>query len=165
MAAWVHNALIDSFLVSYQNFGPCPLKEEEANCYVYEQTNLGNLMKASPLPEDSKSLSHWLSRNPKVGPSKEGSEAVTFLKNPPLPFFTLTAYKILFNAAVVTMPEELREAIGVAPKKGAKTAGNFLTKILRYALGFSPAWAAALDRSGTKRPIGIRFRDTSGVTR
>ena len=165
MAAWVHNALIDSFLVSYQNFGPYPLKEEEANCYVYEQTNLGNLMKASPLPEDSKSLSHWLSGNPKVGPSKEGSEAVTFLKNPPLPFFTLTAYKILFNAAVVTMPEELREAIGVAPKKGAKTAGNFLTKILRYALGFSPAWAAALDRSGTKRPIGIRFRDTSGITR
>ena len=34
MAAWVHNALIDSFLVSYQNFGPSPLKEEEANCYV-----------------------------------------------------------------------------------------------------------------------------------
>ena len=82
-----------------------------------------------------------------------------------MPFFTRAAYKILFNAAVATMPEELRKAIGVTPKKGAKTAGKFLTKILRYALGFSPAWAAALDRSGTKRPTGIRFRDTSGVTR
>ena len=50
-------------------------------------------------------------------------------------------------------------------QQGAKTAGNFLTKVLRYALGFSPAWAAALDRSGTKRPNGIRFRNTSGVTR
>ena len=165
MAAWVHNALIDSFLVSYQNFGPFVLEEEEADSYVYEQTNLGNLMKASPLPENAASLSCWLSENPKVGSSKEGAEAVSFLKKPPLPFFTLIAYKILFNAAVVTMPIELREAIGVNPKKGAKTAGNFLTKVLRYALGSSPAWAAALDRSGTKRPNGIRFRNTSGVTR
>ncbi len=165
MAAWVHNALIDSFLVSYQNFGPFVLKNEEADSYVYEQTNLGNLMKASPLPENAASLSCWLSENPKVGSSKEGAEAVSFLKKPPLPFFTRIAYKILFNAAVVTMPIELREAIGVNPKKGAKTAGNFLTKVLRYALGSSPAWAAALDRSGTKRPNGIRFRNTSGVTR
>jgi len=165
MAAWVHNALIDSFLVSYQNFGPFVLEEEEADSYVYEQTNLGNLMKASPLPENAASLSCWLSENPKVGSSKEGAEAVSFLKKPPLPFFTRIAYKILFNAAVVTMPIELREAIGVNPKKGAKTAGNLLTKVLRYALGSSPAWAAALDRSGTKRPHGIRFRNTSGVTR
>ena len=165
MAAWVHNALIDSFLVSYQNFGPFLLKNEEADSYVYEQTNLGNLMKASPLPENAASLSSWLSENPKVGSSKEGAEAVSFLKKPPLPFFTRIAYKILFNAAVVTMPIELREAIGVNPKKGSKTAGNFLTKVLRYALGSSPAWAAALDRSGTKRPNGIRFRNTSGVTR
>ena len=165
MAAWVHNALIDSFLVSYQNFGPFVLEEEEADSYVYEQTNLGNLMKASPLPENAASLSCWLSENPKVGSSKEGAEAVSFLKKPPLPFFTRIAYKILFNAAVVTMPIELREAIGVNPKKGSKTAGNFLTKVLRYALGSSPAWAAALDRSGTKRPNGIRFRNTSGVTR
>jgi len=165
MAAWVHNALIDSFLVSYQNFGPFLLKNEEADSYVYEQTNLGKLMKASPLPENAASLSCWLSENPKIGSSKEGAEAVSFLKKPPLPFFTLIAYKILFNAAVATMPKELREAIGVTPKKGAKTAGNFLTKVLRYALGFSPAWAAALDRSGTKRPNGIRFRNTSGVTR
>ena len=165
MAAWVHNALIDSFLVSYQNFGPFLLKNEEADSYVYEQTNLGNLMKASPLPENAASLSCWLSENPKVGSSKEGAEAVSFLKKPPLPFFTLVAYKILFNAAVATMPKELRAAIGVTPKKGAKTTGNFLTKVLRYALGFSPAWAAALDRSGTKRPNGIRFRNTSGVTR
>ena len=165
MAAWVHNALIDSFLVSYQNFGPFLLKNEEADSYVYEQTNLGNLMKASPLPENAASLSCWLSENPKVGSSKEGAEAVSFLKKPPLPFFTRIAYKILFNAAVVTMPIELREAIGVNPKKGSKTAGNFLTKVLRYALGSSPAWAAALDRSGSKRPNGIRFRNTSGVTR
>ena len=165
MAAWVHNALIDSFLVSYQNFGPFLLKDEEADSYVYEQTNLGKLMKASPLPENAASLSCWLSENPKVGSSKEGAEAVSFLKKPPLPFFTRIAYKILFNAAVVTMPIELREAIGVNPKKGSKTAGNFLTKVLRYALGSSPAWAAALDRSGTKRPNGIRFRNTSGVTR
>ena len=165
MAAWVHNALIDSFLVSYQNFGPFLLKNEEADSYVYEQTSLGNLMKASPLPENAASLSCWLSENPKVGSSKEGAEAVSFLKKPPLPFFTRIAYKILFNAAVVTMPIELREAIGVNPKKGSKTAGNFLTKVLRYALGSSPAWAAALDRSGTKRPNGIRFRNTSGVTR
>ena len=122
-------------------------------------------MKASPLPENAASLSCWLSENPKVGSSKEGAEAVSFLKKPPLPFFTRIAYKILFNAAVVTMPIELREAIGVNPKKGSKTAGNFLTKVLRYALGSSPAWAAALDRSGTKRPNGIRFRNTSGVTR
>ena len=29
MAAWVHNALIDSFLVSYQHFGPVPPTEKK----------------------------------------------------------------------------------------------------------------------------------------
>ena len=165
MAAWVHNALIDSFLVSYQHFGPVPLNRKEMNSYVFEQTKLGNLMKASPLPENAEALSLWLSKHPRLGTSIEGAEAVSFLRKPPLPFFTRIAYKVLFNAAVATMPEEIRKTIGIKPIKGAVTAGRILTKVLRYALGFSPAWAAALDRTGTKRPSGIRFRNTAGVTR
>ena len=165
MAAWVHNALIDSFLVSFQHFGPMPLTKKETDLYVSEQTNLGRLMKASPLPDNAEALSFWLSKHPSLGVSLEGAEAVSFLRKPPLPFFTRVAYKVLFNAAVAIMPKEIRKAVGVKPIKGAKMAGRFLTKILRYALGFSPAWAAALDRSGTERPSGIRFRNTSGVTR
>tara|TARA_B110000438_G_scaffold297417_1_gene343772 strand:- start:425 stop:1351 length:927 start_codon:yes stop_codon:yes gene_type:complete len=165
MAAWVHNALIDSFLVAYQEFGPSTLGKEEADSYVAEQTNLGNLMGADPLPDNAKSLSLWLSEHPMLGESKAGLEAISFLNKPPLPLPTRLAYKVLFNAAVSTLPESLCSALALEPKPGAQKAGITLTKIIRSALGFSPAWAAALDRTGTPRPEGITFRYASGVTR
>ena len=41
MAAWVHNALVDSFLTAYRTFGPGPLSDTEADTYVAEQTTRG----------------------------------------------------------------------------------------------------------------------------
>ncbi len=165
LAAWVHNALIDSFLTSYRVYGSRPMTEEEADAYVLEQTRLGSLLGAEPLPSTAKSLSSWLAIHPSVDSSPAGSEARKFLARPPLPFFVLAAYKILFYAAVATVPRELRKAVGVRNIPGSRIGGHLLIRVLRFALGFSPAWGAALDRCEQPRPVKDRIRDTSGATR
>lgn len=165
LAAWVHNALIDSFLTAYRIYGPRPMTQKEADSYVLEQTRLGSLLGAEPLPSTAESLSSWLSTHSSVDSSLAGREARKFLARPPLPFFVLIAYKVLFYAAVATVPHELRKAVGVRNLPGSRIGGHILIRILRFALGYSPAWGAALDRCNQPRPIKERIRDTAGTTR
>ena len=165
LAAWVHNALIDSFLTAYRIYGSRSMTQAEADTYVLEQTRLGALLGADPLPSDANSLSCWLAEHPLVDTSPAGSEARKFLARPPLPLFILVAYKILFYAAAATVPRQLRKAVGVRNLPGARIGGHILIRILRFALGYSPAWGAALDRCDQPRPAKERIRDTSGTTR
>jgi len=165
MAAWVHNALIDSFLVAHQTYGPAPLSPAQADAYVSEQTRLGNRMNARPLPDTADELSRWLASHPSLSDSPAGRDALRFVSRPPLPLFTALAYRVLFQAAVATLPPEICQAIGVTPRRGAKNVGRMLIKVLRRAMGYSPAWGAALDRCGHPRVKGKRIRSTEGVTR
>ena len=165
MAAWVHNALIDSFLVAHQVYWPTPLSPDQADAYVAEQTRLGNRMNAHPLPDTATDLSRWLVDHPSLSDSPAGRDALRFVARPPLPLFTALAYRILFQAAVATLPPEICQAIGVTPRRGAKSVGRLLIKVLRRAMGYSPAWGAALDRCGHPRVRGKRIRSTEGVTR
>lgn len=57
MAAWVHNVLTDSFLVAYQAFGSRPLSAADADRFVEEQTAIGALLGAAPLPTTARELS------------------------------------------------------------------------------------------------------------
>jgi hypothetical protein len=47
MAAWVHNVLTDSFLATYQAYGPQHLTTAEADRFVSEQARIGALLDAS----------------------------------------------------------------------------------------------------------------------
>jgi uncharacterized protein (DUF2236 family) len=165
MAAWVHNALIDSFLTAYQAFGPEPLTAAEEDIYVAEQSQLGALMGAEPLPKTATELRKWLVEHPAVAYSPAGAEAIAFLAQAPLKQPVHSAYRLLYQAAVATIPGALRETVGVTPRRGSRTGGQILVRVLRAALGASPAWAAALDRCGVARPDGVRFRETEDTTR
>ena len=163
MAAWVHNALTDSFLTSYQNFGPSPLTSAEENTYVKEQNRLGELMGASPLPETAVDLQNWLKDHPDLENSPAGKEAIAFLAKAPLHQPVATAYRILYAAAASTIPEPLCRPVEINPSPYARISGRIMIAILRTALGASPAWAAALDRNGITRPTNTRFRSTRGT--
>lgn len=56
LAAWVHNVLTDSFLASYQAFGPKRLSMAEADKFVAEQALIGDLLGAAPLPKTEAAL-------------------------------------------------------------------------------------------------------------
>lgn len=101
LAAWVHNVLTDSFLAAYQSFGPCPLTVAEADQFVAEQTRIGALLDASPLPSTANELARWIVDHPALASTRHQADAVAFLRNPPLPLSVRVGYRLLFHAAAV----------------------------------------------------------------
>lgn len=152
LGAWVHNALTDSFLTAYDVFGRDRLTPEECDRYVAEQTEVGAMLNARPLPHTAQELSAWLTNHPGVSPSRGMREAVEFLRDPPLSRTQRAGYRLLFNAAAATVPRRLRRILGVRKIPGAIWIGRTIAAVLRWALGSSPTWNLALLRVGAPVP-------------
>jgi uncharacterized protein (DUF2236 family) len=152
LAAWVHNSLTDSFLVAAQVFGPRPLSTQEADRFVSEQARVGRLLGADPLPETAADLARWVAEHPAVAPSPGMVEAVRFLEHPPLDPAVKLSYRVLAHAAVATLPDPIRAALGVRARRGAVPVGRAATRSLRWVLGYSPRWRLALLRAGAPVP-------------
>jgi len=163
-AAWVHNALTDSFLVAFQQFGPQRLSREEADRFVSEQTDVGRLLDADPLPDTAAGLSRWLNHHPDLGDSPGLVETVAFLRSPPLPAAVGIGYRLMFAAAAATIPSRLRAILGVRKRPGALLVGKTIVRFLRWALGSSPSWRVALVRVGAEIPEGL-FRQPLAARR
>lgn len=158
LAAWVHNVLTDSFLAAYQAFGPRRLSPDDADRFVAEQTRIGELLGADPLPRRAGELREWITSHPALARSDAQAAAIEFLRRPPLPATTRAGYSLLYQGAVTTIPSALRELIGVKPGPGADANGAMMAKALRWALGPSPVWKLALERSGADVPAGVFTR-------
>ena len=156
-SAWVHNALTDSFLVANQTFGTDRLSPAEADQFVLEQTRVGALLGADPMPTTSADLSRWIERHPGLAPSPEMDDAVDFLTDPPLEPGLKIGYKLMMEAAVATLPGRLRGILGLTKAPGAVTVGKGVVSGLTWALGASPSWQLALVRVGAPLPEG-RFK-------
>jgi uncharacterized protein (DUF2236 family) len=157
MAAWVHNVLTDSFLVAFQTYGPRTLTSDEADQFVAEQARVGALLGADPLPTSADELSRWISEHPALAPTRAQDQAIDFLRNPPLPVAVKLGYRLLFSAAVATVPANIADIIGLTPRHRGEAAGRRTVAALRWALGSSPSWHLALVRVGARVPAG-RFR-------
>ena len=155
LAAWVHNVLTESFLAAYQSFGPCPLTAAEADQFVVEQTRVGALLNASPLPSTADELGRWIVEHPALASTQHQADAVEFLRDPPLPLSVRLGYRLVFEAAVVTIPPVIRDIIGLSPTRGAQQIGSAAVGSLRWALGSSPSWHLALVRAGAPVPEGL----------
>ncbi len=155
MAAWVHNVLTDSFLACYQAFGPDRLTEAEADQFVAEQTRIGRLLGADPLPETAQGLTDWIVNHPDRVATKAQDSAISFLRNPPLNPPVKLGYRLLFEAALTTIHPDIRTQLGVEPAKRAAGTGEKATAALRWALGASPAWQVSLVRCNAPIPSGL----------
>ena len=159
-AAWVHNTLTDSFLEAYQRFGG-RLSTAEADQFVAEQTRVGEMLDASPLPTTAGGLRAWITEHPALAPSPGMAAAMRFLRSPPLPAAQRTGYQVLMNGAVSTVPRRLRAVLGLVPAPGARAASAAMVLGLRRIMKNSPAWQAALERCDA--PYDPRlFRDQPG---
>jgi len=158
LAAWVHNVLTDSFLAAFQAYGPRRLNPAEADRFVAEQARIGELLDADPLPRRAGELREWVLGHPALGPSEAQRSAIEFLRKPPLPRPTRAGYALLYQGAVAIIPASLRELIGVRPGPAADANGAAISKALRWALGPSPVWKLALERSGAEVPEGVFTR-------
>lgn len=152
LAAWVHNSLTDSLLVSARVFGARPLSDEEADRFVAEQASIGRLLGADPLPETAADLARWIAEHPAIAPSPGMDEAIRFLRRPPLSPAVLASYRLMAAAAVGTLPDRLQEVLGVRARRGAVPVGRVSMRSLRWMLGSSPRWRLALLRAGAPIP-------------
>ena len=153
-AAWVHNALTDSFLQAYMSFGPEPLSETEQNMFVTEQARIGRLLGADPIPTTASSLRNWINEHPALADSPGRQEAIDVLRSPPIPFIVRPAYQTMVRAATATIPPEMNRLLGLHSLPGSLAAGRAVTGFLRWSLGSSPTWHLSLVRCGAPIPEG-----------
>lgn len=155
LAAWVHNVLTDSFLAAFQSYGPQALSATDADRFVAEQARCGALLGASPLPTSADELARWVSEHPDVAPSDDQARAGKFLRNPPLPIPIRVGYRLLYEAAVATIPPRIAAVIGSRAMPGGRAFGRGSVASLRWMLGSSPSWHLALVRTGSPVPEGL----------
>lgn len=151
-SAWVHNVLTDSFLRAHQRYGRRRLTSAEADRFVLEQTRIGALLDSDPLPETASELAVWVREHPDLAWSAEMEEVVAFLTDPPMKPAIKAGYTMLLQAAIPTIPPRIRDILGLESKRGAEMAGRGAVSTLRWALGYSPSWALALERCGAEVP-------------
>lgn len=159
LSAWVHNALTESFLVANQVYGANPLSEADARRFVTEQTRIGRLLGADPMPEDPKTLALWIADHPDIGPSPEMEDAIAFLTDPPLDRSLKMGYRLILEAAVATIPPRIRQVLGLRRRVGAVKVGASTARALRWAMGWSPSWKLALIRTGRPVPEGLFLQE------
>jgi hypothetical protein len=131
------------------------MSPEDADRFVAEQTEVGLLLDADPLPDTAEGLRRWITDHPDLDHSPGLVETVAFLRSPPLPRAILVGYRLMFAAAVATVPARLRTILGVRKRPGALLVGRTMIRFLRWALGSSPSWHAALVRCGADVPEGL----------
>lgn len=154
-SAWVHNALTDSFLAAHLTYGGIELTPEQADSFVEEQTKVGALLGADPMPATRQELTDWIENHPEIGSSPEMVDAVAFLTDPPLDPAIKLGYKVLRDAALATMPERLLDILGLEKPLSGKPLGHSAVLGLRWALGYSPSWNLALVRCDAPVPTGL----------
>ncbi len=155
LAAWVHNVLTESFLAAYQAYGPTPLTPDEADRFVEEQTRVGALLGADPMPTTSAGLTAWVRDHPALARTEDLQHAMEFLQDPPLSLPVRLGYTPLFNAAAATLPDRILEITDLRPRWRAREIGSAATKSLRWALGSSPSWHVSLIRADAPVPDGL----------
>ncbi|MGI8416088.1 MAG: oxygenase MpaB family protein [Nakamurella sp.] len=114
---WVHLAEVDSFLRTYQRFGPASLSAAEADTYVRQTAGVAERLGATSPPVSVGELDERLEAfRPELAATSESKDAAKFLLlTPPLPLSARPGYGLLAAGAVATLPGWARRALPVPP--------------------------------------------------
>ncbi|GAA1418986.1 hypothetical protein GCM10009640_05880 [Agrococcus citreus] len=119
LAEWVHLAFTDAFLTCQQTWGrsgPRGRIPGGPDAYVAEWAAAGRLMRVAEPPTTAAELRRridgYLERGELRGDERV-REVVAFLRRPPLRGVAGVGYRLLFAAAVATLPRPYRRLLGV----------------------------------------------------
>lgn len=114
LLAWVHVVFTDAFLSCEQLWGnPIP---GGADGYVGEWAKAGELVGVENPPRSAAQLQHQLDAFRDAGALKSDervTDAVRFIRNPPLARAMMPAYRIMFAGAVASIPADYRAMLGL----------------------------------------------------
>jgi uncharacterized protein (DUF2236 family) len=149
LLSWVHAVFADAFLTSTRIWGP-PIPGG-GDQYVREWATAAELLGIEDPPRSDHELRARLDGFRDRGILKSDdrvAEAVHFIRHPPLPKNFLPVYRVLFAAAVSSIPRDYRRLIGVRRSWWpARTVARVLLWVFRRLVGErSGAERAALER-------------------
>ncbi|MGY2873016.1 uncharacterized protein (DUF2236 family) [Marmoricola sp. URHA0025 HA25] len=114
---WVHLAEVDSFLRTYQLFGPAPLEPAEADRYVRQTGIVAAALGAVSPPRTVRELTDRLTAfRPELASTAASRDAARFLLlDPPLPLAARPGYGLLAAGAVASLPGWARRELRLPP--------------------------------------------------
>ena len=151
---WVHITFTDSFLRTHELWdGPIP---GGPDAYVREWAQAGRLMGVESPPESKAALVRELAEWSAEGTlrcDERVSETVAFIRNPPLHPLLKPGYRVLFEAAVLSLDPDYRRLLGLRTARigplplPVSLAARATLAVVRLALGpASPSQLAARER-------------------
>lgn len=137
---WVHLAFADAFLTCHETWGgPIP---GGGDAYAREWAAAGRLMGVEHPPTTERELRDRLDdflRRGVLRRDERVDEVVHFIRRPPFPGVLGVAYRILFGAAVATIPPRFRALLGLRrPWYPAVTLTRVALRFAERALGSGP---------------------------
>jgi uncharacterized protein (DUF2236 family) len=149
---WVHIAFTDSFLRCHQAYSPVPIPGG-ADAYVRLWARSVEPLGLDDAPQDEQALVAEIRRfEPQLTVRDDGREVIEWIRRPPLPPVARMTYRLLFQAAYLTLPASYQEMIGLRamPRWLVVPATRWLLRLLRIAIGpenpIQDAARARLDR-------------------
>jgi len=146
---WVHVAFMDSFLRSHQHYASRPIPGG-ADAYVRLWARSVQPLGLAEAPTDEAGLLACLEKfRPQLVVSDDTREVLYWIKHPPLPRTAKPIYRLLFHAAVISLPQDYQDMLGFKtwPKALVRPLTRFFLKGLRFAIGpDSPLEDAAIER-------------------
>jgi uncharacterized protein (DUF2236 family) len=114
LLAWVHVALVDSLLSSYQRYGAKRLSTAEADEYVASYAQVALALGSEPVPMSVAELKQWLRDiRPELHAGRQAKETVRFLLVPNLPLVMRPPYAVVAAAAVGLLPGWARRMLWI----------------------------------------------------
>jgi len=146
---WVHIAFMDSFLRAHQHYSSQPIPGG-ADAYIRLWSKSVEPLGLKEAPMSEAEMTECLKRfRPELVVNEHTREVLHWIKHPPLPKTSMPVYRLLFQAAVASMPTEYRKMLGfrTLPRWLLRPITRGFLKALRIAIGpDSPLEDAAIER-------------------
>jgi uncharacterized protein (DUF2236 family) len=146
---WVHIAFMDSFLRCHQMYAWREIPGG-ADAYVRLWAKSVEPIGLATAPQNEAALVAEIERYKReLVATPKTLDVVKFIKRPPLPVLARPVYWLLFEAAVVSLPIEFRELLGLNAKRAGiiKPLTRGVLRFIRFAIGpESPIEDGAIDR-------------------
>ncbi|MFB9163539.1 oxygenase MpaB family protein [Arthrobacter psychrochitiniphilus] len=157
---WVHLAFTQAFLATHEAYG-APIAAG-ADAYVADWAVAGTLMRVANPPTTVAELQAQLAAfSPELRYDERVEEIVAFIKNPPLPRSQQAGYKVLFAAAVASLPPAYQEMLKLrAPALGPLPLPVTVpTKAVLAVVGWSLGSTAPSEASARARRKRLGVQD------
>ncbi|MGD9418753.1 MAG: oxygenase MpaB family protein [Verrucomicrobiota bacterium JB025] len=146
---WVHIAFMESFLRCHQTYGSVPIPGG-ADAYVGLWRQSVEPLGLEDAPANEREMQEAIDRfGPQLVVSDATREVIEWLRRPPLPMVSRIAYRGVFQAAYLTLPENQRQMIGMRawPRWLVVPPTRFFLRALRWLIGpEDPLQDAAIER-------------------